>query len=640
MKTRILTTSVYTFITLIWCACSSDSNDQRVYSEGEDSLFIVENYIKMEYQVPMRDGIRLFTSVYVPTDESETYPILMVRTPYSVAPYGIEKNQYKTKLGPNSAMTREGYIYVFQDVRGQFMSEGKFTNMTPHETINSEGKTINESTDTFDTIEWLLSNIDGHNGKVGQWGISYPGFYTAAGMIDTHPALVAVSPQAPIADWFWDDFHHHGAFFLPHAFNFLTIFDQPKHGPTTEWPERFEYPTDDGYDFYLDLTPLSKVNDKYLGDSIQFWNAITEHPNYDDFWQKRNILPHLNNINCSVLTIGGWFDAEDLYGPLNIYKTIEENNPVINNTIVMGPWSHGGWARTDGEFLGNVYFGGKQSEFYNNEIITPFFKYHLKGEGEINLPEAFMFETGTNTWKKFETWPPENVKFRNLYFKKQRHLSYIPPRSNEYGTDEFMSDPRNPVPFINEKSVKMTKEYMTDDQKFVLDRKDVVYYQTDILKENLTLAGPIEANLIVSTDQSSADWVVKIIDVYPRDQEPFPHQPNKDMSNYHQMVRSEVMRGRFRNSYEKPEPFIPKETTEVIIPLQDVLHTFKKGHRIMVQIQSTWFPLVDINPQKYVDNIYQADSTDFTSATHRIGRAGVQPSYIKIGILEDVEPSS
>lgn len=624
----------------IMVSCLEDKKEQFTYSTESDSLFINQNYEKQEYRVPMRDGVTLFTSVYAPRNNGQKYPIILMRTPYSVGPYGVEKENYRTSLGPNPAMARDMYIFVYQDVRGQFMSEGKFDNMRPHQSVNESGETINESTDTFDTIEWLLANLEGHNGKVGQWGISYPGFYTAAGMINTHPALVAVSPQAPIADWFWDDFHHHGAFFLPHAFNFLTVFDQPKHGLTKVWPDRFKYPTDDGSEFYMGLVPLSKANEKYLGDSIQFWNAITEHPNYDDFWQSRNLLPHLKNINCAVLTVGGWFDAEDLYGPLKIYQTVEENNPAISNTIVMGPWSHGGWSRTDGDFLGDIHFGDKQSQFYNQNIVTPFFAHHLKGGESPDLPEAYMFETGTNQWRTFDTWPPEDLRYRNLYFKKKGDLSYRPPRATEFGADGFDSDPWDPVPFSQDEPIKMTKEYMVEDQRFVMERNDVIYYQTDILEEDLTVAGPIEANLVVTTNQTAADWVVKIIDVYPADHPPFPHQPQVDMANYHQMVRSEIFRGRFRNSYEEPEPFIPKETTEVKIPLQDVLHTFKKGHRIMVQIHSSWFPLVDLNPQTYVDNIFKADKADFVKAKHHIGRSGIQPSYIRIGVLKTEDPQS
>ncbi|MEQ6118250.1 CocE/NonD family hydrolase [Reichenbachiella sp. MALMAid0571] len=629
---KYLQTLLVVFLGILF-SCEFEKEQYVPFTAEGDARFIVENYEKSEVYIPMRDGTKLFTSIYVPKKKDEKYPILMNRTPYGVKPYGTEPSDYKKDLGPNMRLTRDLYIYVYQDVRGKYMSEGEFINMTPHSHVNEDGKTINESTDTFDTIEWLLENIKNNNGKVGQWGISYPGFYTAAGIIDSHPALVAASPQAPIADWFFDDFHHHGAFFLPHTFNFFSTFGQPRHGTTKESVPKFIHGTKDGYEFFKNITPLKKANEMYFGDSIKFWNEILEHPNYDQFWQEQNILPHLKNINCAVLTIGGWFDAEDLYGPLKVYQSIEEKNPKIFNALVMGPWGHGGWKRTTGESMGDVYFGDKTSNYYANEIIYPFFAYHLKGEGNADLPEATVFETGTNQWKTFDTWPPENLKFKNLYFNKKQALSYTPPKSNEHGMEIFISDPENPVPFTEYK-IGMPKRYMSDDQRFLQDRKDVVYYQTEPLEADLTIAGPVTANLMVTTDQGDADWVVKLIDVYPKDHPPFPHQPDKDMGGYQQMVRSEVLRGRFRNDYENPEPFTPNALTQVKVPLQDVFHTFKKGHRLMVQIHSSWFPLVDINPQKYVDNIYMAEPSDFIKAKHKISRSGSDPSFLRIGVLE------
>jgi hypothetical protein len=451
-------------------------------------------------------------------------------------------------------------------------------------------------------------------------------------MIDSHPALAAASPQAPIADWWYDDFHHHGAFFLPHTFNFMASFGKPRPEPTTARNPRFNHGTEDGYEFFMEMGALKNAKSKYFGDSIAFWDSIAAHPNYDQFWQARNILPHLKNINCAVLTVGGWYDAEDLYGPLATYKKIEAENPSIYNGIVMGPWSHGGWSRTDGDFLGDVHFAQKTSELYNREIIFPFFEHYLKGGKPHMLPEAYVFETGTNQWRKFNTWPPENLQKRGLYFKAKQKLTFEAPQENEFGMDEFISNPANPVPYIAGLSTDMTKQYMTDDQSFTRDRKDVLKYQTEPMDEAVTLAGPIIANLIVATTQSDADWIVKIIDVYPETHPPFPHQ-EKSMAGYQQMVRSEVIRGRFRNSSSQPQPFIPNESTQVKLELQDVLHTFKKGHKIMVQVQSTWFPLVDRNPQKYVDNIFEADESDFVSATHRVYRSGLEPSYISVGIL-------
>jgi len=634
MNTKLKQFLLYSFtIALVALAsCEQESEPYNAYSSSEDSLFVVENYSKQEVYIAMRDGTRLFTAIYTPNDATEEYPIILLRTPYSARPYGTEKSQYKLDLGPNMKFARDKYIFVYQDVRGKYMSEGRFENMTPHHTKNEKGQTINESTDTFDTIDWLIANTK-NNGKVGQWGISYPGFYTAAGMIDSHPALVAASPQAPIADWFFDDFHHHGAFFLPHSFNFFASFGLPQPAPTKTRNPRFDHGTKDGMAFFKEMTPLKKANEMYLDGQVAFWNDLVAHPNYDEFWQNRNLLPHLRNIKCAVLTIGGWYDAEDLYGPLKIYEAIEANNPQISNTLVMGPWSHGDWRRTDGDFLGDIHFGEKTSDFYNNEVIYPFFTFHLKGKIDHDLPEALMFETGTNRWRKFDEWPPQNLVKRNLFFKQKHELSYIPPRENEYGADIFVSDPENPVPFYEAETIGMPKPYMTADQTFVMKRKDIVYYLTEPMEENFTLAGPIEVVLQVATDQGGADWIVKLIDVYPADHPPFPHQLNKDMVGYHQMVRSEVLRGRFRNSYENPVPFIANETTTVKVPLLDVLHTFKKGHRMMIQIQSTWFPLVDLNPQKYVENIFEAEEEDFVKAKHKINRSGKNPSFIRVGIL-------
>ncbi|UXP30728.1 CocE/NonD family hydrolase [Reichenbachiella agarivorans] len=614
----------------LFASCDRDKEAYSPQRSESDSLFIVNNYDKTEVYIPMRDGTQLFTSIYTPND-GQAYPIILFRTPYSVAPYGTDKSQYRKDLGPNMSLTKDKYIFVYQDVRGKFMSEGDFVNMTPHEGIVN-GRNVNESTDTFDTIDWLLSHTQ-NNGNVGQWGISYPGFYTAAGMIDSHPALKAVSPQAPIADWFFDDFHHHGAFFPSHSFAFLSSFGVERDSLTTEWAPDFNFGTEDGYEFYKNMTPLSKANELYLHDSIPFWNEMVAHPNYDEYWQSKNILPHLKNVNCAVLTVGGWYDAEDLYGPLHIYAEVEKNNPKTTNTIIMGPWSHGGWRRTAGDFLGDVHFGEKTSTFFNNEVLTPFFTYHLKGEGEADLSEAIMFETGRNQWRKFEEWPPKNLDYRKLYFKKKNELSFTPPQANEFGVDMFVSDPANPVPFTQYPNLKIPKEYMVEDQGFVILRDDVLYYVTAQLEEDLTVAGPIIANLVVKTNQSAADWIVKIIDVYPNDHAPYPHQPEKMIGGYHQMVRSEALRGRFRNSYKKPEPFTPKQDEKIELELQDVLHTFKKGHRIMVQIQSTWFPLIDINPQTYVDNIFEASAEDFVVAKHAVSRSGSNPSYIKIGVL-------
>jgi len=601
--------------------------------------YIRQHYSKFEYRIPMRDGVKLFTSVYLPNDTSQPYPMLMVRTPYSVAPYGAD--QYKTRLGPSQTFDTEGYIFVFQDVRGKYLSEGEFDNMRPHQPDTPRPQNTNESTDTYDTITWLLVNIPNHNGNVGQWGISYPGFYAAAGMIDSHPALKAVSPQAPIADWFWDDMHHHGAFVLPLAFNFFSSFGVPRKEPSIERNPRFDHGTPDGYQFFLDLGPLSNVNRNYFKGEIPFWNDLAAHPNYDAFWQARNILPHLNNIKAAVLIVGGWFDTEDLYGPLSIYRETEKRNPKTFNALVMGPWRHGGWARGDGRTLGEADFDFATSLDYQRRIIEPFFRHHLKGAPNPNLPEASVFETGANRWRSFNSWPPKNLTQATFYLHEKQGLSQVKPEQTDtdQANDDFISDPAKPVPYTAEILNGWAKEFMVEDQRPFGRRTDVLVYQTEVLQEDLTFAGPIMANLWVSTSESAADWIVKVIDVLP------PDSPDEEidgrsvvLGGAQRLVRWEAIRGRFRESYSAPKPFTPNEITQVKLPLQDVLHTFKKGHRVMVQIQSTLFPFLDRNPQTYVPNIFEAKEEDFVKATHRIYRSADHPTSIQVGVLLNPAP--
>jgi putative CocE/NonD family hydrolase len=593
--------------------------------EAKDALgkYIRENYTKKSVMVPMRDGVRLSTIIYSPKDTSRSYPMLMLRTPYGIGPY--EDDKFRERLGPSDHFAREGYIFVYQDVRGRFLSEGDFVNMRPHRPVRKSIKDIDESTDTYDTIDWLVKNVPNHNGKVGQYGISYPGFYTAAGMIDAHPNLKAASPQAPIADWFFDDFFHHGAFFLPHTFYFFSSsgLDRPK--PTTAKPGSFKYPTQDGYKFYLDVGPAKNINDKYIKNGSTFLNQMMQHPTYDEFWKSRNILPHLKNVAPAVMTVGGWYDAEDLYGTFKTYAAIEKQNPGVTNTLVVGPWAHGGWERNEGHALGHVKWGSDTSEYYRKEVELPFFNFHLKGKGELKLPEAHMFETGANRWRSFDAWPPKELKPSTLYLGSKGRLLPTPPQTKDH--DAFLSDPRKPVPFIDGIATGMTKEYMTDDQRFATKRPDVLCYQTEPLTEPVTLAGPLRARLDVSTTGTDADWIVKIVDVFPEDIE--EKSSDRPMAGYHMHVRSEVIRGRYRNSYEKPEPFKPGEVAHIDLELQDVLHTFKKGHRIMVQVHSTWFPLVDRNPQKYVPNIFFAAEDDYQPAEHRVFRS----SRIEFGVL-------
>ncbi len=614
-------------------AASSAGAEGVTLAPAPDSeAYLAEHYTKREVRIPMRDGVNLFMAVYEPRDRSRTYPIMLFRTPYSVRPYGEDK--FPSGLGPYSTAPKTGYIFVRQDVRGCYMSEGTFTNMTPHVADKRSRTDVDESSDTYDTIEWLVRNVENHNGRVGMWGISYPGFYAAAGMIDAHPALKAVSPQAPIADWFFDDFHHHGAFFLPHCFNFMASFGRPRPEPTTSRSGgRFCHGTPDGYQFFLDMGPLKNANERYLHGEIEAWNEIVAHPNYDEYWQRRNLLPHLNRVAPAVMTVGGWFDAEDLYGPLKIYRSVEQRNPDVFNVLVMGPWPHGGW-RGDGDRLGNISFGAATARFYQESIIAPFFEHYLMDAPEPELPEAYVFETGVNRWRTFDAWPPRSVQARPLYVGSNQTLSFEPSSGDAPGYDEFVSDPRRPVPYTQEITIGMSRDYMTDDQRFASRRPDVLTYQTSALDQDVTIAGPIQADLWVSTSGTASDWVVKVIDVLPPDTEtPDTVADGVKLGGYQMMVRSEVIRGRFRNSYERPEPFTPNEPTHVPLELQDVLHTFRKGHRIMVQIQSTWFPLVDRNPHRYVDNVFLADEDDFISATQRVYHSSEHPTRLRVNVL-------
>ena len=600
----------------------------------DNSSYVIKNYDKHEYYIQMRDGVKLFTVVYTPKDESVKYPIMLTRTPYSSGPYGEDK--YKEALGPSKLFEKEGYIFVYQDVRGRFMSEGTFDDMRPYNANKKSNKDIDESSDTYDTIDWLIKNIENNNGKVGMWGISYPGFYTAMGTIDAHPALVAASPQAPIADWFIDDdFHRNGAFWLPHAFNFYRFFGVPRPEPIKEWPKPvFTIPTPDGYNFFLKMGSFENTDKEFYKGKIPSWNQFLDHPNYDEYWQARNTLPHFNHIKPAVMTVGGWFDAEDLYGALHTYASIEQKNPGIENTIVMGPWFHGGWARSEGDHLGNIWFRSKTSEFYRQNIELKFFNHYLKGKGDANLPEAYVFETGTDKWKTYDKWPPENVKKENLYFYPDGKLSFDKPASYNSDFDEYISDPNKPVPFTASITNKMPREYMVEDQRFASTRPDVLVYQTDILDKNVTIAGPMLADLFVSTSATDADWVVKVIDVYPDsavDNKNNP--PDIKMGGLEMMVRGDIFRGKYRNSYTNPEPFIPNKVTEVKVPLQDINHTFLKGHKIMIQIQSSWFPLADRNPQKFVD-IYHAKESDFQKAIQRVYHAVPYPTYLEVNVLE------
>ena len=588
-------------------------------------------YSKQETMVAMRDGIKLHTTIYSPRDTARTYPILMKRTPYSCEPYGLQA--YPNSLGPSQEIMQAGYIFVIQDVRGQYMSEGQFVQLTPHQTNKLLPQQTDESTDTYDTIEWLLENVSNHNGRVGMYGVSYPGFYCSAGMIDAHPALKAVSPQAPVADWYFDDFIHNGAFFLAHAYRWLSYNAQPRTGPTSVRPVAQKLPSWDGYQLFLQTGTISQINQRLLQGSVPFWDDMMAHPNRDDFWKKRDILPHLRNVAPAVMLVTGWYDAEDLYGSFKTYQAIETLNPGIDNVLVVGPWHHGGWSRGDGQELGEVQFGSKTAAFYRAEIETSFFERYLKDADHPRLAEATVFETGSNKWRAFDRWPPREAQPKKLYAASNQLLTETPADvsadsgGSDTNFDEYISDPAKPVPYTAEITPRMTIEYMVEDQRFAARRPDVLTYQTPILEKDIVVAGPVDVDLWITTTGTDADFVVKLIDVLP-DGTDAATQPN-----YQYMVRSEVFRARFRDSFEHPRPLEPGKPTLIRFQLLDILHRFREGHRMMIHVQSSWFPLVDRNPQKFVPNIFLAQPEDFQKATHRVLRSAKHPTHITLSVL-------
>ena len=609
--------------------------------------FIRENYSKFEYRIPMRDGIKLFTSVYVPKDvvtDGKTYPVMMQRTGYNVAPYGID--QYRATLGPSELFAREKFIFVYQDIRGRFMSEGDYVVIRPHKPVKAGPKDTDESTDTYDTVEWLIHHVPGNTGKVGMWGISQPGFYVTAGMIDAHPALVAVSPQAPVTDYYMgDDSYHNGAFMLAHRFNFYQGFrvrevNEP-HLPPPASP--FSFGTPDGYDFYLELGSLANADEKYFKHKQPLWTLNVEHTTYDEVWQSRAIWRHLKNIKPAVMLVGGWYDTEDPQGLLRQHESMKQNGPPAVNMLVMGPWNHGGFARGDGDRLGNVNFGSKTAAYYRERIELPFFLYYLKGRGEGKFPQAYVFQTGMNQWRKFEQWPPATAKSTTVYLDSKGKISWQQPGAS--GFDEYLSDPNKPVPYIGALGTRVLNSYMTEDQRFAATRPDVLVYKTDVLDHDVTVFGPIQVDLKVSTTGTDSDFDVKLIDVYPNDATdynapaPAPAAPGappaaptvSNMGGYQQLVRGEPFRGKFRKSFEKAVPFEPGKPDRITFAMPDIGHTFRAGHRIMVQIQSTWFPLTDRNPQKFME-IPKALSTDFVKATQRVYFGGADGSKITLRV--------
>jgi putative CocE/NonD family hydrolase len=609
-------------------------------AEDPNAAWLAEHYTKYEHRILMRDGVRLFTRVYVPKDDSTNYPVLLTRTPYAVKPYGIDN--YNDPGGSFATLAKDRFIMVSQDVRGRYGSEGTYVHMRPFNP-NKGPKDSDESSDAWDTIDWLVKNVPNNNGNVGMFGISYPGFYTSMGMIDSHPALKAASPQAPISDWFiGDDIHHNGAFFLSQNFNFFWWFEQTSDDPLRDEGKTFVFNNPDGYDFFRRMGPLGNSELVHFKGRVPAWKDFLDHPNYDAFWQARNIRPHLKNVRCAVLTVGGWFDGEDLFGALETYRWTEQQNAGITNVLVMGPWTHGQWSGGDGDRVGDVKFNAKTSEYYREKIELPFFRRFLKGDTNFVATEALMFETGTHQWRKFDVWPPREAKEQTLFFHPQGRLALgAQPADGATAFDEYVSDPAKPVPFTQEVTTDYPRGYPTHDQRFAAARPDVLVYETEPLEEDLTFAGPLKATLHVTTTGTDADWVVKLIDVYqPHFPNPEPNPAYLQMGGYQQLVRGDVMRGRFRNSFEKPEALEPGKATKIEFTIPDVLHTFRRGHRVMVQVQSSWFPLVDRNPQTFVPNIAWAKPEDFRKATQRVHRSATAASGITVQVLPARKPES
>jgi putative CocE/NonD family hydrolase len=610
-----------------------------------------ETYTKYEYSIPMRDGTRLFTVVYAPKDTSKTYPFLINRTPYSAGVTAEGELHYgedwmPKQIAPSKEFEDAGYIFVKQDVRGRYMSEGKWVEMTPHVNPRRAAGEGQESQDMYDTMEWLLKHVPNNNGKAGIWGISYPGFYTSASIIDSHPAIKAASPQAPVTDLYMgDDSYHGGAFMLAANFDFYASFTEQKNPtPLPKTWDKFDYGAADGYDFFLKHKTMANILATLTPQQRALLAPTIDHDTYDGFWQMRAIAPHLKNVKAAVLSVGGWFDAEDPQGPITTYHAVKKYNPGTFDGLVIGPWVHGGWARYDGKRLGQVSFDSKTGEYFRTRIQFPFFEQYLKGVKPAQpIAEVNAFETGSNVWRQYTAWPPVQAKARTLYFGAGGTLGWTQPAQQSTGGvayDEYVADPNKPVPYIGYAATGVPQEYMVSDQRFAATRPDVLVYQSAVLEQDVTVAGPVTPKLFVSTTGTDADWVVKLIDVYPAE---YPggeaaargadvDRPASPMAGYQMLVRGNPLRGKFRNSFEKPEAFVPGKVEAISYHLGDVNHTFRRGHRIMVQVQSSWFPLVDLNPQTFV-SIPQAKPEDFKAATQRVYHAPATPSGLQVLVL-------
>lgn len=584
-----------------------------------DSAYLRSHYTKSEVAIRMRDGVQLQTVIYAPVGGTATTPILLTRTPYSAGPYGPDT--YTGRLGPGYGFADAGYIFAIQDVRGRYRSQGKFVHMTPTLTAPAGSNQIDETTDTWDTIEWLIHNVPRNNGRVGLWGGSYGGFFAAEGSIRSHPALKAVSPQAPQTDWFaGDDTHHNGAFFLTSTFNFMFACDKVRPDASATCGKSFKFPTDDGYRFFLEMGSLANAESRYFKKASPGWTDMMEHGTYDAFWQARTILPHLNKIAPAVLTVGGWYDANNFYGALHVFGAIERQSPTTDNAMVIGPWTHGQWIRDSGRIVGQLDNGINSSRLYQDEILLPFFERHLKGNGWAGHPKVWVFETGgEGRWRTFDQWPPKDATSQSIYFHSGRTLTFAPPSKDQRpGADAWVTDPSNPVPFEQGKSTDMNPDYMARDQRFSANRPDVVSYRGEVLRTDLTIGGPVSPELYVSSTGSDGDWIVKLIDVHP--------------DGFQELVRGDVVRAKFRNSLTTPDSLVPGQVTKIAFEMPDVFHTFRRGHQLMVHVQGSWFPLVDRNPQRFLD-IYRARDSDFHTATQRLYRGPSTPSRIVVHVV-------
>jgi len=599
---------------------------------------LAANYTKREVMIPMRDGVRLYTRIFIPKDTTRLHPIVMVRTPYSNFPYGPDSFPRGVDH-ITAAYARENFILVGQDVRGRWMSEGEFADVRPVIEHKTGSRDIDEPSDTYDTIDWLVKNVPFNNGRVGVRGTSYPGFYAEMAALSGHPALKVSSPQAPVTEWMGgDDFFHNGALLEPHALDFMYVFGHARPRPTSDRrsAQGLDHVTPDGYEYYLRLGALSNVNPRMYHDSVAFWDSVVAHPMWDAFWAARSGRPHLHDIRPAVLWVGGWFDTENLWGALHAYAAAERQSPGTENRLVMGPWSHGQWNAPTGDSLGSIAWGMATTQYYADSIEVPFFNYYLlDSQPAPRTFEAAVFETGRNRWHYVNKWPPADATPRSLYLHSSGALRFEPPRARGRAFfDEYVSDPAKPVPYTAEVTHWYNPAFMVEDQRFVARRPDVLVYQTAPLDSDLTVAGPISVDFDVSTTGTDCDWIVKVIDVFPDDygRSGAATRRARSLGGYEMLVRGDVLRGKFRNSFSRPEPFKPGVPTPIRYTLNDVYHTFQAGHRLMVQVQSTWFPMIDRNPGRFED-IFRAKDSDFRRTTQRVYRSADYPSHLVLPVL-------